>query len=189
MVTDIEECMEALAENLSKNLPHGSFTSHFTDARDETSSSSMRATTDGWNVPQSVIDTAVQEMPVKLHLEDLCITDDRTADQGQPSQSSEAPSRQKKALQREASPTKPSLGLQENKATDLGLAEGSTASSHEACQTHVIARTLDWTEEVQSFQPPFDVLLLADVVSLQPLLSLKNILHTLLCHCLWIEMH
>ena len=170
-MTDIEECMEALAENLSKNLPHGSFMSRITDAREKDSSSCAKATTEGWDVPQSVIDTAVQELPVKLHLGGLHPSDHGAAEQRQPTQCSEATSGENEKLQRETSSARPCSGSQGNKDGEALLAEECTTSS-EGCQTRVIARTLDWTGELKSFQPPFDVLLVADVVSLEQLLRL-----------------
>lgn len=162
VVTDIEECMEALAENLSNNLPHGTM-SHV-NVKQEDISGGGKAPPDGWDVPQSVIDTAVQELPSKLHIGSRIPAGVSTENVRPPSESGEATSIDSEAQKREESPTELSTGSQEAKDGEKWLA-GRTRSSNGMCQTKVIARMLDWTGEVQSLQPPFDALLVADVVS------------------------
>ena len=68
-MTDIEECMEALTENLKVNLP-GNHVTRIESCEEISTQANPGNSRDGWDVPQSVIATAVQ---------DLCIADDKSA--------------------------------------------------------------------------------------------------------------
>ncbi len=154
--------MEGLAENLSNNLPRGSFTS-FPASPSRPADASSRA--NGWDVPQSVIDTAVQDLPVKLEISSQTPVGQEDAAIQSQSSRSRTDSDGQDQVQRALSPETPDSGIQESKDEAVSLLEGTESTSRVPGQSKVISRTLDWSWDVRSFQPPFDVLLVADVVS------------------------
>lgn len=174
VVTDIEECMEALAENLSNNLPPSRLTAYAASNghpdKLKSASGNSNDASDGWDVPQSVIDTAVQELPVKSHISSLTSDssqEDRAAPP-QPSECSGAKSREQTETIGTISPVNTISDNQNHQKADAQLTKEVGVSSRILCRSSVVARELDWTGDVQSFHPPFDVLLVADVVSALP---------------------
>lgn len=172
--------MESLTENLISNLPEGCvIRQHPQGPSDnecpveavagiegQVAYTEDRSSPDGWDIPQSVVEVAAQELPLELRL-------DGNPD---PAHSSEP------AMSPESRSQSASLRLQQ--AEGPGSIPGSFESRQEAskprhepthgiqqacqqsCQTRVVPAMLDWRDKICHLKPPYDLLLVADVVSL-----------------------
>ena len=185
VVTDIEECMEALTENLISNLAHGSvrrITGNNSNEPAEVGYSAKAETrqvgrdSDGWDVPRTVIETAAQELPIRDFK-----TQENTSGQAHAHFGGgiEDNLRSVEHTGREEARDAQRAAL--NGLTSYPTSPSGTASHAQGVQTEVLVRTLDWRDGVQDLIPPYDVLLVADVVSPSAQCSLI-FAHMQLCH-------
>ena len=201
IVTDIEECIEALHENLAANLPHScQLTSLGCQAAQPPAGrvgdchASRRGELDGWDVPQSVIEVAAQ---------DLATLSKPSATTKEPPGSHPRDSSDGYSVlnghANGSATDRAGLGeaVQSNGAisvgSDLEVTQAETAQQRGSCQCistsavhhhdpqdreqqhvetptgtamlcDVVVHILDWRDDPSFLQPPFSVLLVADVV-------------------------
>ena len=185
VVTDIDECIEALADNMAPNLPEGCClrTVHPSSEAQQPSAADP-SSVDGWDLPQSIIQVAAQDFPI---------------DQAASQRHSEQPLEGQNAAPQPAECDVPAderhseasgciLSLENlhigNGSSDHQHADHSGGNSLEAKidlqqseGLEVVVRSLDWREDPQHLSPPFDLVLVADVVSFPGLnLSLRSFL-------------
>ena len=161
--------MEALADNLMSNLPKDSLNnlSEKEPQEEEPGTGSSRTSngsTDGWDVPHSVVQTAVQEMPLKLHIADRLPTSPRDAISRAHFANGDQHPPASRPVEDAATAAQGSCANSQ-RLTVPEESNGNCQAAHRATyQTNVITRTLDWRDAVLDLHPPFDVLLVADVV-------------------------
>ena len=143
VITDVEECLPALQSNLEANLPEYVQLQRVS-TNDKSAVREQEA--NGWDLPSSVLDTLTQGE----QLRDCSPTVASCSD--------EDPGRLPDGLQ---------PGPQEQGKPDRQPAvEGNVSGkSH---PTRVYVEKLDWREDASFLHPPFDLLLLADVVNYAP---------------------
>ena len=218
IVTDIEECIEALHENLAANLPHscqltslenlGSQAAQPPAGRAGNCHASRRGDLDGWDVPQSVIVVVAQ---------DLAAMSKPSATTKEPPGSHPVDNSNGHSLlhgRANGSATE-SAGLGETvrsngvitvgsnlEGTQAGTGGDTSAVHHCDPQTqeqqhietpagtampcNVVVQILDWMDDPSFLRPPFDVLLVADVVSCTSMIvawSLYPSLWRQICWC------
>ena len=204
VVTDIEECIEALHENLAANLPHScQLTSLGCQAAQPPAGpagnchASRRGDLDGWDVPQSVIEVVAQDLaallkpsaitkeppgthpvdnsdghsvlhgPANGSATDRAGLGEAVQANGAISVGSDLECSQAETAQHPGSwqniSTSAVHGCDPQNQEQQQLETSAPADTAMPCK--VVVRTLDWREDPNVLQPPFDVLLVADVVS------------------------
>lgn len=171
MVTDIEECIEALAANLAANLSEGAVTLSPPEQQkaESLSEKASNMTLDGWNAPRTVVDTIVQDMPLLLPGSTRASpdTDPVPHQTGQDIQERNEVQRKDDEATTGNDNSQNAIFLEHPSASRLVSGrEASQSGSRIGRESRVTARVLDWKDGVESFHPPFDVILVADVVSL-----------------------
>ena len=253
VVTDIDECIEALEENLANNLPAGCHLQPLQPAEKEAASRQTdgksgcdsqqalqerqhiteqasvpgalgdeqlgtagpadpidsRRERDGWDIPQSVVDVAAQEIPIQPS-PPMALVEAVSEGHGATSEPAQFPGGAKleadaDGQRLEGEQSAPSTGLASKSAaeqpgeaaeasvpsmqlsgSDVGqnevqakcvgdrgagmaemgrcTAEAPIAEDGSRCISEVSVATLDWRDETEFLSPPYDVLLVADVV-------------------------
>ena len=142
VITDVDECLEALHENVSANLP-----SHCTLVASCLSQGQMSAAP----VPRPASSSpAVATIPLDC---------ERT---GLANSSSPDHSAHDTAAVQEPNAAASSHDLS---SSNGGIEQQDTRSQSAICRTEVLVAELEWGLDASSVAPPFDVVLIADVVS------------------------
>lgn len=143
VITDVDECLEALHENVSANLP-----SHCTLVASCLSQGQLAA--------------APVPCPASSSLTVATIPSDceRTGSANS-SSPDHSPNDTPAGQEPNAAASSQSLSSSNNGAVEQQDARSQSAS----CRTEVLVAELDWGRDASSVAPPFDVVLIADVVS------------------------
>ena len=141
VITDVDECLEALHENVSANLP-----SHCTLVASCLSQGQMAAAA---VPPPASSSPAVATIPSNS---------DRTG----PAHSSD----RDHSTHDTANTQEPNaaVGSQGISSSNDAVEQQDTRSQSARCHTEVLVAELDWGRDASSVAPPFDVVLIADVV-------------------------
>ena len=141
VITDIDECLEALHENVSANLPP-----HCTLVASCLSQGQMaaRVTSSASSSP------AVVTLPL-----------DKGNTVPANSNSRDHSAHDTSAVQE----PKAAAGSQDLSSSNDAVEQLDTSSQSATCRSEVLVAELDWAWDVSSVAPPFDVVLIADVVS------------------------
>lgn len=144
VITDVDECLEALHENVSVNLP-----SHCTLLPS--------------CLPQEHRAAAIATCPASVSQPAATPSSQRQAVNSGTSDSFSQPADQTAAVQESSTAASPQNLRSSNGAVQQ---QGTEKQSARVC-TEVLVAELDWGRDTSTVAPPFDVVLVADVVSLR----------------------